>query len=125
MDGLDPCAARKEEAGRRPCLGASKSCLKVSPACCRVHVGVALKFGRLRKFTSGCGTSDHVRSLFSRGGEGHDMHRLVLFALAIPLACLALLCWVAFMGVVMIAVGMYMVGTIKSLEAPRSRALPS
>ena len=49
------------------------------------------------------------------------MHRLVLFALAIPLACLALLCWVAFLAVVMIAVGMYMVGTIKSLEGPRSR----
>jgi hypothetical protein len=54
------------------------------------------------------------------------MHRLVLFALAIPLACLALLCWVAFLGVVMIALGMYMVGTIKSLEGPRSRnTLPS
>lgn len=86
---------------------------------------LALNFRRLRKIASGCGTSDHVRSLFGRGGEGHDMHRLVLFALAIPLACLALLCWVAFLGVVMIAVGMYMVGTIKSLEAPRSRALPS
>jgi hypothetical protein len=88
--------------------------------------GVALNFRRLRKIASGCGTSDHVRSLFGRGGEGHDMHRLVLFALAIPLACLALLCWVAFLGVVMIAVGMYMVGTIKSLEGPRSRnTLPS
>ena len=73
-----------------------------------------------------CGTSDHVRSLFGCGGEGHDMHRFILFALAIPLACLALFCWVAFLGVVMIAVGMYMVGTIKSLEGPRSRnTLPS
>jgi hypothetical protein len=54
------------------------------------------------------------------------MHRFILFALAIPLACLALFCWVAFLGVVMIAVGMYMVGTIKSLEGPRSRnTLPS
>ena len=85
---------------------------------------LALNFRRLRKIASGCGTSDHVLSLLGRGGEGHDMHRLVLFALAIPLACLALLCWVAFLGVVMIAVGMYLVGTIKSLEGPR-RTLPS
>ena len=54
------------------------------------------------------------------------MHRLVLFALAIPLACLALLWWVAFLDVVMIAVGMYMVEIIKGLEDPRSRnTLPS
>jgi hypothetical protein len=116
---------RDTRMGRGPASQLLSRVSKSAPHAAASTFGVALKSGRLRKFASGCGTSDHLRSLFSRGGEEHDMHRLVLFALAIPLACLALLCWVAFMGVVMIAVGMYLVGTIKRLEGPRSRALPS
>jgi hypothetical protein len=50
------------------------------------------------------------------------MNRLLLLPLAIPFACLALLSFVAFFGVVALAGGLHVIGAIRSRQGKEGSA---